>query len=62
MAKTLVSKRWTAMGGKIHLYCMDHISHTGEYEYCDRYWDELKASKNAIETREKPVDQPKKIT
>ena len=55
-------KRWTAMGGKIHLYCMDHISHTGEYEYCGRYFDELKASKDAIEAREKPVDPPKKIT
>ena len=55
-------KRWTAMGGKIHLYCMDHISHTGEYEYCGRYWDELLASKKAIEIREKSVDQPKKIT
>ena len=55
-------KRWTAMGGKIHLYCMDHISHTGEYEYCGRYFDELRASKDAIEAREKPVDPPKKIT
>tara|TARA_B100000214_G_C23937476_1_gene613877 strand:- start:594 stop:1475 length:882 start_codon:yes stop_codon:yes gene_type:complete len=55
-------KRWTKMGGKIHLYCMDHISHTGEYEFCGRYWDELLASKGAIEAREKGVDAPKKIT
>ena len=55
-------KRWTAMGGKIHLWCMDFISHTGEFEYCGRYWDELVASKQAIEAREKGVDEPKKIT
>ena len=53
-------KRWTAMGGKIHLWCMDFISHTGEFEYCGRYWDELVASKQAIEAREKGVDEPKK--
>ena len=50
------------MGGKIHLYCMDFISHTGEYEYCGRYWDELLASKKAIDAREKSVDVSKKIT
>ena len=50
------------MGGKIHIYCMDHISHTGEYDDCGTYWDELLASKKAIEIREKSVDQPKKIT
>ena len=55
-------KRWTAMGGKIHLWCMDFISHTGEFEYCGRYWDVLVASKQAIEAREKGVDEPKKIT
>ena len=55
-------KRWTEMGGKIHLYCMDFISHTGEYEYCGRYWDELLASKKAIDAREKSVDVSKKIT
>ena len=41
---------------------MDHISHTGEYEYCGRYWDELQAYKKGTDIREKSVDQPKKIT
>jgi len=35
-------KRWTDMGGKIYLYIMDFITHTGDYQFCGRFWDELK--------------------
>ena len=35
-------KRWTEMGGKIYLYIMDFITHTGDYQFCGRFWDELK--------------------
>jgi hypothetical protein len=36
------------MGGKVHVYCMDYITHVGEYQYCGRFWDELQASAKSI--------------
>ncbi|MGB0897262.1 MAG: hypothetical protein ACPGRW_08065 [Flavobacteriaceae bacterium] len=49
-------KRWTSMGGKVHLYCMDYMTHTGEYEYCGRLWDELQTQA----TLKKNIDESKK--
>ena len=55
-------KRWTNMGGKIHIYCMDTITHTGEYQYSGRFWDELKASAEGIKLQQNNIDEPNKIT
>ena len=27
------------MGGKVHVYLKDYITHIGEYSYCGRFWD-----------------------
>ena len=43
-------KRWTEMGGKIFIYIMDYITHTGEYQYCGRFWDELMHVKKVDDT------------
>ena len=43
-------QRWTDMGGKLYIYIMDYITHVGEYQYCGRFFDNLK-----------PVDDSKKI-
>jgi hypothetical protein len=50
------------MGGKVHVYCMDYITHVGEYQYCGRFWDELQASAKGIKASENNVDELKKIT
>jgi hypothetical protein len=42
-------KRWTDMGGKVYAYIMDYITHTGEYQYCGRLWDELQYTKRIDE-------------
>jgi hypothetical protein len=55
-------KRWANMGGKVHVYCMDYITHIGEYQYCGRFWDELQASAKSQELTQNSVDVPKKIT
>ena len=34
-------QRWSDMGGKIHVYLKDYITHVGEYSYCGRFWDDL---------------------
>ena len=54
-------KRWTKIGGKIHIYCMDYITHVGEYQYTGRFWDELKASAEGIKIQQNSVDEPTKI-
>jgi len=46
-------KRWTDMGGKVHAYILDYITHVGEYQYSGRLWDELQYTKR--------VDVNKKI-
>lgn len=34
-------KLWTAIGGKIHLYVLDYLTHVGEYKYSGRLIDDL---------------------
>jgi len=46
-------KRWTDMGGKVYAYIMDYITHTGEYQYCGRLWDELQYTKRIDEKAKK---------
>ena len=46
-------KRWTEMGGKVYAYIMDYITHTGEYQYCGRLWDELQYTKRIDEKAKK---------
>ena len=63
MAKTLVSVKDGPLWVVKYTYIVWIIYHTQvSMKYCGRYWDELQASKKAIEIREKSVDQPKKIT
>jgi len=46
-------QRWTDMGGKVHIYALDYITHVGEHQYSGRFYDQLKALKR--------VDVDKKI-
>jgi hypothetical protein len=46
-------RRWTKMGGKVHAYIMDYITHVGEYQYCGRLWDELQYTKRIDENAKK---------
>ena len=46
-------KRWTDMGGKVHAYILDYITHVGEYQYCGRLWDELQYTKRIDEKAKK---------
>ena len=45
------------MGGKIHVYLKDYITHVGEYSYCGRFWDVLYQGSQPL----KGVDDSKKI-
>ena len=45
-------QRWTAIGGKCHIYIMDYITHIGEYPYIGRFYDELLHTKK-IDQNEK---------
>ena len=45
-------QRWTAIGGKCHIYIMDYITHIGEYPYIGRFYDELLHTKK-IDQEEK---------
>ena len=46
-------KRWTEMGGKVHAYVLDYITHVGEYQYSGRLWDELQYTKRIDEKTKK---------
>jgi len=46
-------KRWTDMGGKVHAYILDYITHVGEYQYSGRLWDELQYTKRVDEKTKK---------
>jgi hypothetical protein len=46
-------QRWTDMGGKVHIYALDYITHVGEHQYSGRFYDQLEALKR--------VDVDKKI-
>jgi hypothetical protein len=50
-------QRWSDMGGKIHVYLKDYITHIGEYSYCGRFWDDLYQGSQPL----KGVDDSKKI-
>jgi len=50
-------QRWTDMGGKVHIYIKDYITHVGEYQYCGRFWDDLYQGTQPF----KRVDEDKKI-
>ena len=50
-------QRWSDMGGKIHIYSKDYITHIGEYSYCGRFWDDLYQGSQPL----KGVDDSKKI-
>jgi len=45
-------QRWTDMGGKVHIYVLDYITHVGEHQYCGRFYDQLEALKR-IDDEEK---------
>jgi hypothetical protein len=46
-------QRWTDIGGKVHIYALDKITHVGDHQYCGRFYDMLSASK--------PIDDSIKI-
>ena len=49
-------QRWTDIGGKVHVYIMDYITHIGEFQYCGRFFDDLKqgtSPRKAIDDKEK---------
>ena len=50
-------QRWSDMGGKIHVYLKDYITHVGEYSYCGRFWDDLYQGSRPL----KSVDDSEKI-
>ena len=50
-------QRWSDMGGKIHIYVKDYITHVGEYSYCGRFWDDLYQGSQPL----KGVDDSQKI-
>ncbi len=50
-------QRWIDMGGKVHVYVKDYITHVGEYSYCGRFWDDLFQGS----TPAKSIDLDKKI-
>ena len=50
-------QRWSDMGGKIHVYLKDYITHIGEYSYCGRLWDDLYQGSQPL----KGIDDSKKI-
>lgn len=43
-------KRWGAIGGKLHLLIDHYITHVGEYQYCGRFFDDLKIRNNVDES------------
>jgi len=53
-------QKWTDMGGKVHVYVMDTITHVGEFLYRGRFFDDLyqgtRPAKHA-----KPLDEDTKI-
>jgi len=42
-------QRWVDIGGKVHAYVNDYITHVGEYSYCGRFFDELSNLKHIDE-------------
>jgi hypothetical protein len=46
-------KRWSEIGGKVHAYIYDYITHVGDYQYCGRLWDELQYTKRIDEKAKK---------
>ena len=50
-------QRWSDMGGEIHVYLKDYITHVGEYSYCGRFWDDLYQGSQPL----KGVDDSQKI-
>jgi hypothetical protein len=50
-------QRWTDLGGKVHGYINDYITHVGEYSYCGRFRDDLEQATKPL----KSVDDSKKI-
>ena len=46
-------KRWTEIGGEVHAYITDYITHVGDYQYCGRLWDELQYTKRIDEKTKK---------
>ena len=45
-------QRWTDMGGKVHIYALDYITHVGEHQYCGRFFDLLDSPKR-VDVNEK---------
>jgi|TARA_R110000796_G_scaffold33874_2_gene87592 hypothetical protein len=50
-------QRWSDLGGKVHGYINDYITHVGEYSYCGRFRDDLEQATKPV----KKVDDSKKI-
>tara|TARA_R100001443_G_scaffold109567_1_gene120942 strand:- start:244 stop:1155 length:912 start_codon:yes stop_codon:yes gene_type:complete len=50
-------QRWRDIGGKVHAYINDYITHVGEHQYCGRFRDDLWQGSRPL----KPVDEPTKI-
>ena len=42
-------QRWVDIGGKVHAYVNDYITHVGEYSYCGRFFDKLSNLKHIDE-------------
>ena len=50
-------QRWADIGGKVHAYINDYITHVGEYQFCGRFRDDLWQGSRPV----KSVDEPTKI-
>tara|TARA_E500000331_G_scaffold236656_2_gene226964 strand:- start:2011 stop:2919 length:909 start_codon:yes stop_codon:yes gene_type:complete len=50
-------QRWADIGGKVHIYVKDYITHVGEFQYCGRFFDDLYQGSRPL----KSIDDSKKI-
>ena len=39
-------QRWGDMGGEVHIYVLDNITHVGDHQYCGRFYDLLESAKS----------------
>lgn len=46
-------KRWTAIGGKCHLYVLDDVVHVGEYQFRGKLIDDLTLNLKKIDDKDK---------
>jgi NDP-sugar pyrophosphorylase family protein len=53
-------QKWRDMGGKVHIYVMDTITHVGEFLYRGRFFDDLYQGTRPAKLA-KPLDEDTKI-